>query len=92
MELVNYYYHLWTQKKVREQEFTTLKQWLDRLYREGDADIRSRLETAILEHLFEDAEIAAYFSDWQHDPILEPAYAAAMAWARDHPRKRRRLR
>jgi hypothetical protein len=89
MELVAYYWHLWDQRGVRDQEFPKLKQWLTRLYREGNDEVRYRIETAVLEHLLEDAKIAEYFSDWQHDSLLKQAYDAAMEWARDHPRKRR---
>ncbi len=90
MELVSYYWHLWEQKDVRDQEFVKLKQWLARVYSEGDEDVRYRVETGVLEHLLEDAKIAEYFADWQDDAVLKHAYDAAMLWARDHPRKRRR--
>lgn len=81
MELVAYYQHLWRQKEIRRQEFAKLKEWLARLYQEGNPELQTRVVQAVLEHLFEEPEIADYFEDWQRDPILKPAYRDAMQFA-----------
>src|SRR5207253_9552555 len=50
---------------------------LFRSYRSGDSELRACIMTSCLEHLFESRRIAAYFSDWQEDPILAAAYTEA---------------
>ena len=40
---------------------------------------------AVLEHLFENGELMAYFDDWKDDPSLAEAYSAAVAWVKEAP-------
>jgi hypothetical protein len=61
-----------------------LKSWLAGFYRDADADLRDTVVLMLLEHLLEDPEIAAYFSDWREDPTLREAYEQAMEWAIHH--------
>jgi hypothetical protein len=86
MEVGAYDRQLWKHKETRLREFPLLKKWAARLYREGDSDLQTCFVQSVLEHLLEDGKIADYFSDWKNDPILQQAYAEAMAWAIDHPR------
>lgn len=79
-DLVNWFVSLWNDKGVPRSRIADLKSWLARLYREGDADLRTCLETATLEHLFEHKKIRKYFADWERDPILGAAFAGAMTW------------
>jgi hypothetical protein len=55
-----------------------IKIWLERMYREGDEDMRTCLETGTLEHLFVNPEIAAFFADWLDDPLLGEAFNQAL--------------
>jgi hypothetical protein len=50
------------------------------LYIAGDAEVRQALVQATLEHLFENREVAEYFSDWKRHPVLSIAYDEAMQW------------
>lgn len=55
-----------------------LKEWLARVYQDGGATVRTRIVTDILPVLFEDHEIAEYFSDWEDDLLLRKAYTEAL--------------
>jgi hypothetical protein len=85
-EIVGGFLHLWREGSTPRELLEEMRDWLERLYREGDAGMRGCLETATLEHLFEYAEIAHFFASWQDDPVLAPGYEAAMEWGRDHER------
>ena len=61
-----------------------LKRWLAGYYRDADDDLRSSVVVFLLEHLLEDPDIAAYFTDWQEDHALAEGYEQAMEWARCH--------
>ena len=78
--LVNWFVSLWNDKEVPRYTIANLKDWLARLYREGDDDLRTCMETATLEHLFERKKIRKYFADWNDDPILGVAFKGASAW------------
>jgi hypothetical protein len=85
-EIVGGFLHLWRDGSTPREWLAEMRDWLERLYREGGTEMRGCLETATLEHLFEYREIAEFFASWQEDPILAPGYAAAMEWGRDHER------
>lgn len=85
-EVVSWFVQLWDDASVPRTRLEALRDWLERLYREGDADMRLLLETAILEHLLEHPEIARFFCAWPKDPILAPGYEAALAWGKAHNR------
>jgi hypothetical protein len=78
--LVNWFVSLWKDSEVPRSVISDLKVWLAGLYREGDADVRTCLETATLEHLFEHPKIRRYFADWKSDPILGGAFSRAVGW------------
>jgi hypothetical protein len=87
-DLVNWFKGLWQDSSVPRSALSELKEWLARLYKQGDEKLRVCLITATLEHLFEDRKIAKYFADWRTDPILAPAYDEALGYA-THFRKQR---
>jgi hypothetical protein len=70
---------LWD-KQVPRDVLTDLKIWLADLYREGNQDLRTCLETASLEHMFERQAIREFFLDWKNDPLLNQAYESALLW------------
>lgn len=70
----------WRDPERRTSTVPELKEWLAALYLAGDADVRRALVQATLEHLFENAEVVEYFSDWREHPILSTAYDEAMEW------------
>jgi hypothetical protein len=53
---------------------------LAELYKRGDAEIRDAVVNAVLEHLFENSELADFYKDWQDDPVLTLAYRDALLW------------
>jgi hypothetical protein len=79
-DLTNWFRHLWNERKARRDAVKGLKDWLAGLYRAGDSELRRCIETATLEHLFEDREVVAFFSDWKEDDVLGKAYARALEW------------
>jgi hypothetical protein len=63
-----------------------LKDWLGRLYAEGDESIRTCIITATLEHLFEQKDIRESFPDWKKDPVLAITHREAcvvLGWRED---------
>jgi hypothetical protein len=80
--LVNWFKGLWFDSNVPRSALGELKDWLARLYREGDEDVRTCLVTATLEHLFEERDIARFFADWKDDDVLRTAFEEAMDWQR----------
>ena len=57
-----------------------LKEWLGRLYDEGDENLRTCIVTATFEHLFEQKDIRDFFSDWKKRPVLATAHKEASEW------------
>lgn len=80
--MVNWFKGLWFDPNVPRSALVELKNWMARLYREGDHDLRTCLVTATFEHLFEDRDIARYFADWMNDDELKIALDEAMEWQR----------
>lgn len=56
-----------------------LRDWLARIYREGNATTRDAIVTGALEHLFANREMAAFFAGWKADPVLAAAYHEAIS-------------
>src|SRR5580704_17651949 len=66
--------HFWTGGSVPRTELAGIEQRLAELYKRSDAEVRDAVVNAVLEHLFENSELADFFKDWQDDPVLAPAY------------------
>ncbi|MBM4257997.1 MAG: hypothetical protein FJ147_19155 [Deltaproteobacteria bacterium] len=85
-DLVGWFIGLWRDSSVPRSALLELKEWLAKLYKQGDEKLRVCLITATLEHLFQDRKIAKYFADWRKDTILADAYDEALGYA-NHLRK-----
>jgi hypothetical protein len=72
-----WFIQLWEDDSVSRNVLSDLKAMLEKLCRKGGPDLCYALTTAVLEHLFQRAEIKAYFVDWQPDPLLRLAYDEA---------------
>jgi hypothetical protein len=57
---------------------------LTEAYRKSDASARNRIETAALEHIFEQPALRAYFDEWRKDPELREAHKWSVRWGDDH--------
>jgi len=77
---VNIFAHMWRDSSVPRSVLHDLKAWLGRLYIAGDAEIRTCIVQATLEHLFEQKQIREFFSDWQDNEILAVAHQEASEW------------
>jgi hypothetical protein len=80
MDLVNIFGRLWRNLQVPRAVLGDLKSMLERLYREGDGEIRTCIVQATLEHLVEQTSIREFFADWKDDPVLRIAYEEACLW------------
>jgi len=76
----NIFVSLWKDTSVPRTLLAQLKAWLGKLYKEGDAEIRTCIVQATLEHLFEHKDVREFFSDWQNDAVLAKAYTEASEW------------
>jgi hypothetical protein len=80
MDLVNIFASLWKDSSVPRTVLTDLKTWLGQLYKQSDAQIRTCIVQATLEHLFEQKDIRKFFSDWSEDEVLTVAHKEASEW------------
>lgn len=65
------------------RELAKHKSELERLYREGNEQVRECLVVSILEHLFEDPKAIELFSDWSSDLELNEPYTEALGYAQE---------
>jgi hypothetical protein len=78
--LVNIFGSLWRDSAVPRDIVRELKDWLGRLYAEGDQSLRTCIVTATLEHLFEQKDIREFFSDWKKEPVWAVAHQEDSEW------------
>jgi hypothetical protein len=57
---------------------------LEKIYRRGDAAVKSRIACGVLEHAFEDPSIREVFAPWERDDELREAYKLATEWGAAH--------
>lgn len=80
-ELVAWINDFWRNKdQVPRSKLAEVKDRLAELYAQGDEGVRKAVINAVLEHLFENRELAKYFKDWERDPVLGHAYRDALLW------------
>jgi len=79
--LQRWFRQLWQDRSANSKQISEMKRLITDVYKSGDEGAKYAVETAILEHLFEDPSIQAHFSDWQSDPELAAAYGRAQEWA-----------
>jgi hypothetical protein len=80
-DMVGWFVSLWEEKRD-ERYFEKIKASLEELYINSPADTRKCVEHAVVEHLFERKAVRRFFSNWQHNPQLRPAYDEGMLWVR----------
>ncbi len=78
-DLVRWFVSMWDDRR-ESKYFGLIKSSLAELYREGSPELRSCIEVAIIEHLFEREAIRKFFEDWRDDPELGKAYDAGTLW------------
>jgi hypothetical protein len=79
-DVVNWFGIVWRDENAPPSAVADIKGLLAKLYSNGDEALRTCVETATLEHLFEQKEIRKYFEDWRVDSTLAPAYSRAVEW------------
>jgi hypothetical protein len=84
-ELVRWFRSLWNDPSVPRVHLQDIKMMLAEVFRGSDEHEADMLVNAILEHLFETAEIAEFFADWKTDSQLKKAFARAMEWVEKAP-------
>lgn len=67
---------LWEDNSVSRSMLSDLKVRLEKLCR-GSREVCTALTTSVLEHLFQRAEILAFFADWKNDSVLRGPYDEA---------------
>ncbi len=78
---------------VPREALDAIKKMLAEVYTSGDTQVRDSILTSCLEHLFVSQRIAEHFADWQDDPAMGVAFAAALEWGRNFwPGQRRHQR
>lgn len=79
--IVNWFARVWRNADAKRRWPAEIKRWLAAMFLAGDEALRTCLITGTLEHLFEDRQIARFFSDWEQHGILGDAYRAAIEWS-----------
>jgi hypothetical protein len=79
-QLVAWINNFWNNEAVPRARLTEIKHRLANLYKRGDEDVRDAVLNGVLEHLFENRQVANYFSDWERDPALARVYDDALLW------------
>jgi hypothetical protein len=78
-ELASWFKHL-AKITGTEAVLTTAVAELTALYRTGDAEIKNRIGTGVLEHIFEVKSLRGYFKEWESDTELKEEYKKCAAW------------
>lgn len=78
-DLANWIKDLWAHEHSRPW-LDRVSDWLARVYKTGDDDLRKCVVQATLEHVFEVEGIAERFAHWREDPELRSAYDEAKLW------------
>ncbi|MDP9121999.1 MAG: hypothetical protein M3O15_11655 [Acidobacteriota bacterium] len=78
-DLAHLFHHLWSDPQTRPA-VDQIRDWLARLYKSADADLRRSIVDATLEHLFVIEGIAKLFAGWRKDPELRIAHDEAALW------------
>jgi hypothetical protein len=81
-QLVAWIVDFWNNKSVPRTRLAEIKRRLGDLYRRGDEDVRDGVLNGVLEHLFENRQLANYFKDWESDPVLARVYSDALLWTK----------
>jgi hypothetical protein len=69
----------WTKAKdLDSNELAEWARWLGELYKKGDDAIQLSIETATLEHVLDEPEVAELFADWLSDPTLAEGYRRSL--------------
>jgi hypothetical protein len=76
--IVNWFISLWNDKSVPKEILSEIKEWIASIYRDADDELKLCIETAILEHLFQNKKIKSFFKNWKKDEILNEAYKNAL--------------
>jgi hypothetical protein len=84
-DLVKWIVTFWNDATVSRTKLAEIKHRLAELYKRGDAGVRDAVLNAVLEHLFENSQLADFFKDWLTDPILAPVYRDALLWTTEKP-------
>lgn len=84
-DLVKWITTFWKDETVPRAILVEIKQRLADLYKSGDEGVRDAVLNAVLEHLFENGQLADFFKDWQDDPVLAHVYQDALLWRQEMP-------
>lgn len=78
--LAKWFNYLWSDKKTYNKEIIEFKSWLGNLYKSSDKRLQKCLINGLLEHIFEDKNIASFFKEWENDIDLAQAYNEGKNW------------
>ncbi|WP_448545339.1 hypothetical protein [Roseiflexus sp.] len=73
-----WFQRLWKRRPDTEHTLISIREMLRRACLEGDAATRDAVITAVLEHLFVNADVAAFFRSWERDARLREIYKEAI--------------
>jgi hypothetical protein len=82
-DFVRWFKTLWCDPTAPREHIESLKSLLRELYVQALVP-QDDIVTAVLEHLFESAEIQDFFADWKSDPELSRAFNLAKEWGDSH--------
>lgn len=91
-DLLSWYGSIWDDLSVEEGALHEAKPLLRTLCLDYGAEVRRVAIQQVLEHLFENASVRAFFDEWKEDPRLREAYEEACEWQGRTPLSPKRSR
>jgi hypothetical protein len=79
---------LWKQRPNTEHHLLSIRDMLSQLCRQGSDATRDAVTTSVLEHLFANADVVAFFQSWKHDSCLNRIYTESILLASDQENKK----
>lgn len=81
-ELIGWFTAVPMDEALEDQSFLLhLKDWMERVYKHGNQDVRDAITCGALEHILEEPRWRGFFADWRDDDELRDAYEHAIEWA-----------
>lgn len=84
-DIASWFGALWKRGSAESALLDQIKDWLAKLYKGADAELKRCIVDGALEHMFENKAVRTFFAEWKADPELATAFAEATEWSTKKP-------
>jgi hypothetical protein len=81
-ELLNWFGIIWDDLSIEKEALHEAETLLRTLCLDHGPEVRRVVIQEVLEHLFENRSVRAFFAQWKEDPVLHDVYEEADEWQR----------